>query len=92
MLSLNFGEEGCLVSGMEIPPASKCGIGFAMARATRLPVLVTENMVIVINRIVLVEEWTSNGRWVKRPPTNLYNEKMSIFTVIRYKKNKTNDA
>jgi hypothetical protein len=68
-------------------PASKFGIGFAMARETRL--LVTANVFIVMNRIV--EEWT-NGRWVKCPPTNLYNGKnVNIYGHIR-DRDKTNDA
>jgi hypothetical protein len=77
MLSLKFRAEGCLVSGMAMPPASQFGIGFAMARETRL--LVIANIVIVTNRIV--EEWTK-GRWLKHPPTNLYNRKMSIFAAV----------
>jgi hypothetical protein len=88
MLSLKFGVEGCLVSGMEMPPASQFGKGFAMARTTSL--LVTANIVIVMNRIVL-EAWT-NERWVKRPHTNLYNGIMTIIFTDIMDKNKTSDA
>jgi hypothetical protein len=55
MLSLKFGEEGCLVSGMAMPPVSKFGIGFAMAIATKL--LLTANIFLVISHIV--EEWNN---------------------------------
>jgi hypothetical protein len=65
MLLLEFREEGCLVSGMAMPPASQFGIGFTMARATRL--LETANIAMVMNHIV--EEW-NNGRWVKQMSTH----------------------
>jgi hypothetical protein len=87
MILLVFGrKEECLESGIAMPLVLQFGIGFAVAKATSLPA--TEKMNIVMNRIL--KEW--KGLAVKRPPTDLYNEKppITISTAIR-DRNKTND-
>jgi hypothetical protein len=88
MLSLEFRRGECLVSGMAMPPASRVGTGFAMARETSLPV--TANMVTVSNCIV--EKWKEMAE--KHPPTDLYNSEkptVKISTTTR-DRNKTNDT